>query len=722
MPLRHRLPAVRRLALAALSVALLAGSVALADPPGDPSQDPSGRVARISVAQGSVSMQPAGTDAWVGDVVNRPLTTGDKLWADRESRVELHIGSTAVRLASETGIEILNIDDDTVQLKLSAGSLQLHVRTLSGNQRLEVATPIAAVAVLSPGQYRIDVNADGDQLRVAASQGQLAVTDRDRAATVQVGQLATYYGSVDQVQLDGLPPGDAFDQWASDRDRREDRAVSSQYVSREMIGYEDLDDYGSWRTVDEYGPVWVPAVAVGWAPYREGHWAWVAPWGWTWVDAAPWGFAPFHYGRWVYVGRSWGWTPGPRQFAPVYAPALVGWVGGAHWSVGIGVGAGGPPVGWFPLGWNEVYVPSYRVSNTYVRNVNVTNIHVTNEYITNYVANNRGAGDSGAPVHYRNLAVTGAVTATSRTAFTSAQPVAQHIERVPREAIDRASVASGAPAIAPTAQSVGRPASAVPAAGRELWTRTVIARVPAPPPPPSFESQRRAVVQNGGLPVPVSVSRAPRGDRPDGGGSPAASRPDVVRAAPAGQPRTAPAAPGTSTDQRATRPTATGGRPPVQPATPAPRDARPPPNYQPPARDTPPATTPVPPPARPVAPRDYSPPPQPPRPAPQPAPRDSYTPPTAAPRDYSPPPQPPRPAPQPAPRDTYAPPVAAPRDYAPPPTRVAPPPAPRESYAPPPAARPPEQPPAAPPPSPAPPAAKEAPRPPPPKEKDPRDK
>src|SRR5207245_1389824 len=88
--------------------------------------------------------------------------------------------------------------------------------------------------------------------------------------------------------------------------------------------------------------VWVPrSMIVGWAPYRYGHWAWVDPWGWTWIDDAPWGFAPFHYGRWVYVDGGWGWVPGHVVARPVYAPALVAFVGGRNWSVAIGLGGGG---------------------------------------------------------------------------------------------------------------------------------------------------------------------------------------------------------------------------------------------------------------------------------------------------------------------------------------------------------------------------------------------
>ena len=114
----------------------------------------------------------------------------------------------------------------------------------------------------------------------------------------------------------------------------------------------------------------------------NGHWGWVGAYGWTWVDDAPWGFAPFHYGRWAYIGNRWGWCPGPIAVRPVYAPALVAFVGGG---VGVSVGFGGGPVGWFPLGPHDVYFPGYHVSQRYFTNVNVSNTRVVNNVtINNY--------------------------------------------------------------------------------------------------------------------------------------------------------------------------------------------------------------------------------------------------------------------------------------------------------------------------------------------------
>ena len=576
--------------------------------------DPPGRAARVNLVQGAVSLQPAGTDVWTDDVLNRPLTSGDRLWSDHEARAEIHVGSAAIRLGAESGVEFLDVDDRTVQLKQTAGTLEIRVRALGPGQTFEIDTPEAALSVLEPGDYRIDIDDAAGVLRVAAFSGQIAVTSGNDATSLRGGSQAEYSDQgLAEADVHALASGDGFDRWVLDRNRREDRAVATRYVSRELTGYEDLDDNGSWQVVDDYGPVWTPVVAVGWAPYRDGHWAWIAPWGWSWIDAAPWGFAPFHYGRWINVGGLWGWAPGPLRAVPVYAPALVGWIGRPGVAIGVTVG-GGPNVGWFPLGWNEVYVPSYRASTTYVRNVNITNIHVTNEYVTNYVNGGAHRPVMGAApgVTFRNQAIPGAITATTRGAFIGAQPVQQHRADVPREWLSAATAGTQAPPIAPSLQSVGRRAPVAPAIDANLWARPVVARGAPPPAPAPFEAQRRAVIANGGQPAPVSVPRAPRSD--------------IVRASAAPPLPTRPApyvAPAASPSQRAaTLP----GRPPAY---------APPPRVTPapPVAETPPAPSP--------APQRFAPPPRPPPPPaesrPPPEPRRTPEEVHAAPREAAPP-------------------------------------------------------------------------------------
>ena len=216
---------------------------------------------------------------------------------------------------------------------------------------------------------------------------------------------------------------------------REDRSSSARYVSPDVVGYEDLDEYGGWRPVPEYGTVWFPhTTVVGWAPYRYGHWVYIAPWGYTWVEDEPWGYAPFHYGRWVTVGGVWGWVPAPPQVVgvvyvrPVYAPALVAWVGGPHFGVAVGSN-----VGWFPLGPREVYVPSYPVSRRYCETINVTNTRVerivVNNYYTTVVVNKQVNVTNVTYVNQRS------VTATSGTTFVSGQNVSRNVVRVDQREI-----------------------------------------------------------------------------------------------------------------------------------------------------------------------------------------------------------------------------------------------------------------------------------------------
>src|SRR5437588_4459558 len=85
--------------------------------------DPPGRVGRLNYLTGTVSFQPAGVDDWVPADLNRPLTTGDHLWVEPNSRAELHIGSSALRLNARTSFQFLNLDDSAVQIRLSEGTL-----------------------------------------------------------------------------------------------------------------------------------------------------------------------------------------------------------------------------------------------------------------------------------------------------------------------------------------------------------------------------------------------------------------------------------------------------------------------------------------------------------------------------------------------------------------------------------------------------------------------
>ena len=335
----HALPALVAFALA------LAGtfsvSSALADPPT--------RVARLSNIDGTVTFSPAGDDQWVQAILNRPVITGDRLWSDNGGRVELSLDNGALWLGSMTSLVASNIDDRTTQLELQQGTLEFRVRRMTPGSTIEIDTPNLAFQVTHPGRYRLDVDPQSGSTTVEVRAGGAEVYGERASYALASGQGYRFYGTdLNDSEYFAPPNADEFDRYAGERDARFDSVASARYVSPEVVGYEDLDRYGSWNSVSSYGNVWFPRqVASEWAPYRDGHWSWIDPWGWTWVDDAPWGFAPFHYGRWAYVSNRWGWIPGPVNVRPVYAPALVAFVGGAGFSISV---SSGPAIGWIPLG------------------------------------------------------------------------------------------------------------------------------------------------------------------------------------------------------------------------------------------------------------------------------------------------------------------------------------------------------------------------------------
>lgn len=426
-----------------LPLVLVAGLLATFASPVAAQDDPPGRVARLNYIQGAVSFQPSGEKDWVEANPNRPLTTGDNLWADKDSRGEVHIGSTAIRLSSETGISIMNLDDRTAQIQLAQGTIEVHMRHLSGGDAFEIDTPNLAFTVTAAGEYRVAADPNENSTVITVRHGEGQVTGGGESYDLHSGQQYTFTGT-DQLSYDAVeaPSNDVFDDWCDARDDRENHSESAHYVSRDVDGYYDLDDYGGWTDVPDYGRVWVPrGVPAGWAPYRYGHWVWIAPWGWTWVEDEPWGFAPFHYGRWIFAGGYWGWVPGPIVVRPVYAPHLVAFVGGGGFNLSVRAGSFAG-VAWFPLGPRDVYVPGYHCSPRYVQNINITNTkvvnvtQVTNFYNTYNINNTRNVSVNRINYTYANNAT--AVTAVSRETFVNARPVGVSAVHITSEQIQNA--------------------------------------------------------------------------------------------------------------------------------------------------------------------------------------------------------------------------------------------------------------------------------------------
>jgi hypothetical protein len=445
---------------------------------GNAAGDPPARVARLSYAAGDLGMMPAGTTQWTAADVNRPFTNGDKLSSGPDAKAELELGGAALRISGQTDVGVLNLNDQTGQFELTQGTLNITVRNIYQGNTYEIDTPTIALVINQPGSYRVDVGSDGTSTTVSVFDG-VGMIYGENSAQRDVYSGRSYVfadSSLNNVTVNELGGGDAFDNWCNERDSEYATAETSsaQYVSDDTVGAQDLAAYGTWQDDGDYGAVWYPAgVPVGWVPYGFGHWVWISPWGWTWIDGMPWGYAPYHYGRWAFIHGHWGWLPGPPRVRAVYAPALVAFAG---------VGRGGP-VGWFPLGPHDVYNPWYRASRNYYTNVNATNMAVhpgfTQDMLFNSIHSQYGFYQSGRTppgLTYANRNAPHAFTAVSAQAFASARNVQSSRVAMTPQQFASATVAAPAALQRPTAASFGQPRAVntrpLPAAG---FNRQVVA-------------------------------------------------------------------------------------------------------------------------------------------------------------------------------------------------------------------------------------------------------
>ena len=435
-------------------------------------------VARVGYVSGDVSFARGDDpDDWQPADSNIPMTLGDRVWTSG-GRLELQVhGGSYIRLAGSTDLTALNLTEDTKQFSISAGVASFRVPRLADDEVYEVDTPNAAVTFERTGDYRIDVRPNGDT-RVQVRQGRAMVASAGGQVPLGSGGAMIIEGSEPpRYDMVAMPHPDGWDGWVSERDARYANVRSYQYVSPDIAGVQDLDQYGRWQQVPNYGWCWSPTqVAVGWQPYRVGRWIWQDPWGWTWVSTEPWGWAPYHYGRWVTVSSNWFWVPvAPRVPVVAYSPALVAFVGGGPgFSVSVGVGTN--YVGWFPLAPRDPLIPWWGRPSTTV--VNVTNITYVNQtYVT---------------VVNQNTFVQSRIVNTN---YVKDRSVIQSVERAP--------VVRGAIPIAPTRDSI-RAATRQGAAARPsnaVASRAVVTRMAPPPAPPRFDNKLAVISENRGRPV-----------------------------------------------------------------------------------------------------------------------------------------------------------------------------------------------------------------------------
>lgn len=383
-----------QLFLASLSLSGFAAFVtpALAQTPSDPPpQEEQGRaVARLSLMNGDASVRRGDSGEWVAASVNAPLLAEDSIHVAPGGYAEVQFDhSNYLRVAGDSEARISTLDNGRYGVQVIKGLVTFRVLR-QNSAMVEVATPQVAVRPGPGGAVRVELLAEGYS-RISVRTGDADVFTPKGVEKIRPGSLMMVRGSAQdpEFQVTAAAVPDEWDQFNDKRDRDLLAAKAYQYVSPEVSGAEDLDQYGHWATDAQYGSVWVPTVAADWAPYRSGRWVWEDFYGWTWVAYEPWGWAPYHYGSWYHrAGLGWAWYPGAVNRHHYWRPALVAFFGYGGFGVGIGGG-----IGWVPLAPFEVYRPWYGRGWYGGRNVVVNNVTVVNNTnITNIYRNARVAG------------------------------------------------------------------------------------------------------------------------------------------------------------------------------------------------------------------------------------------------------------------------------------------------------------------------------------------
>ena len=215
-------------------------------------------VGRISVIRGDLSMQRGDSGDWVATSLNTPVVAGDVLASSAGSRAEVQLDfADIIRLASQTQAKIADLSRSHIQIQVSQGNVNLSMFQ-GGNAEVEVDTPNVSIRPSKNGRYLIQVNSDSET-NVIVRNGEAEVSTPQGSTTVAEGEMITIHGTDDpEYKTDPAPGPDDWDTWNLSRDNLIRNNPGVQHTNSYYTGTQDLDTYGHWVYVPNYGQVWTP--------------------------------------------------------------------------------------------------------------------------------------------------------------------------------------------------------------------------------------------------------------------------------------------------------------------------------------------------------------------------------------------------------------------------------------------------------------------------------
>jgi hypothetical protein len=310
-----------------LGISLGAGAVwatAQADPQPQaqqapaPTPQPPGDVARMSSVQGKVQVRFSGQNDFEDAVMNMPLLSGAQLQTGSEGQAEVEFNDGSVaRLTPNSSLQLKQLTPGNVDLHQLSGLGYYELNVGPDHPSFNVEFANATLMPTANLIFRLDLDKAPEAAVISGSAhvegAQIAPADIGENQSIRFSNIsATGPYTVTQ----GLDP-DSWDQWNSDRDQAIAQEAAQQTPVRNDAGssndenWNDLDYYGNWYPVPDYGNVWVPTgVDAGWDPFGLGYWGYYPGFGATWISGYPWGWLPYRCGGWNYFSFGWGWVPG----------------------------------------------------------------------------------------------------------------------------------------------------------------------------------------------------------------------------------------------------------------------------------------------------------------------------------------------------------------------------------------------------------------------------